>query len=64
METITTNDEQAEWSGSCDPCDPSNYWIDDETGERVSAETGERSEHVCPEMGTLNELPAIDGTSR
>ena len=36
------------WSGSCDPCDPDNYWIDDETGERVSAETGEHSEHRCP----------------
>lgn len=37
-----------EWSGSCDPCDPANYWIDDETDERVSAATGERSEHKCP----------------
>lgn len=32
-----------EWSGSPDPSDPDNYWIDDETGERVSAETGERT---------------------
>lgn len=37
-----------EWSGACDPCDPANYWIDDETGERVSAATGERTEHDCP----------------
>ena len=31
-----------EWSGSPDPLDPDNYWIDDETGERVNAITGER----------------------
>jgi hypothetical protein len=33
-----------EWSGSPDPTDPDNFWIDDETGERVNAETGERTE--------------------
>lgn len=27
----------AEWSGTPCPRDPDNYWIDDETGERVSA---------------------------
>jgi hypothetical protein len=32
-----------QWSGSPDPTDPDNYWIDDETGERVNALTGERS---------------------
>ena len=32
-----------EWSGSQDPEDPDNFWIDDVTGERVSAHTGERS---------------------
>ena len=26
-----------EWSGSLDPTDPDNFWIDDVTGERVSA---------------------------
>ena len=31
-----------EWSGSPDPNDPDNYWIDDVTGERVNAHTGER----------------------
>ena len=31
-----------EWSGSPDPDDPDNFWIDDETGERVNAITGER----------------------
>jgi hypothetical protein len=36
-----------EWSGSCDPCDPANYWIDDDTNERVDAVTGERSVHTC-----------------
>ena len=35
--------EQAEWSGYPDPADPSNFWIDDVTGERVNAWTGERS---------------------
>ena len=25
------------WSGSPDPADPDNYWIDDETGERKPA---------------------------
>ena len=29
--------QTAEWSGSPDPADPDNYWIDDETGERVHA---------------------------
>lgn len=33
----------AEWSGSPDPDDPDNYWIDDVTGERVNAHTGERT---------------------
>jgi hypothetical protein len=31
-----------EWIGSPDPTDPDNFWIDDETGERVNAHTGER----------------------
>ena len=31
------------WSGSPCPKDPDNYWIDDVTGERVSALTGERT---------------------
>ena len=26
-----------EWSGSPDPVDPDNYWIDDKTGERIRA---------------------------
>lgn len=30
------------WSGSPDPDDPDNFWIDDITGERVNAHTGER----------------------
>lgn len=32
-----------EWSGSPCPIDPDNYWIDDKTGERVSATTGKRT---------------------
>lgn len=31
------------WFGSPDPVDPDNFWIDDETGERVNAHTGERT---------------------
>lgn len=34
----------SEWSGSQDPADPDNYWIDDKTGERVNAWTGERTQ--------------------
>jgi hypothetical protein len=44
---ILRNENDREWSGSPDPCDPDNYWIDDETDERVSAKTGERTIHVC-----------------
>lgn len=33
-----------EWSGHPDPRDPDNFWIDDKTGERVNAATGERTE--------------------
>ena len=47
-ESFTINKEQRyaivdEWSGGPDPKDPDNYWIDDATGERVSAATGERT---------------------
>lgn len=31
------------WSGSPCPDDPDNFWIDDVTGERVNAATGERA---------------------
>ena len=34
---------EREWSGSPDPRNPDNYWIDDATGERVNAYTGERT---------------------
>ncbi len=34
---------EPEWSGSPDPDDPDNFWIDDVTGERVNAYTGERT---------------------
>lgn len=47
-----------EWTGSPDPTDPDNFWLDDETGERVSAETGERTVPIeeklnppCPKCG-------------
>lgn len=35
--------ERPTWSGSPCPLDPDNYWIDDKTGERVNAKTGERT---------------------
>jgi hypothetical protein len=31
---------EGEWSGSPDPNDPDNFWIDDRTGERVNAWKG------------------------
>jgi hypothetical protein len=34
------------WSGSPDPADPDNFWIDDDTGERVNAVTGERTKRM------------------
>ena len=40
----------AEWSGSLDPSDPDNFWLDDVTGERVDARTGER----YPGRGSLD----------
>ncbi|MGB3833777.1 MAG: hypothetical protein WA975_18150 [Mesorhizobium sp.] len=36
--------KKTEWSGSPCPKDPDNFWIDDATGERVNAVTGERGE--------------------
>ena len=39
------NAEQT-WSGSPDPFDPDNFWIDDDTGERVNAATGERTPNL------------------
>ena len=35
---------EKEWSGYPDPRDPDNFWIDNETGERVCAKTGKRTE--------------------
>lgn len=40
---MSTHATTAEWSGSPCPADPDNFWIDDATGERVDARTGERS---------------------
>jgi hypothetical protein len=42
------------WSGSLDPCDPDNFWIDDEMGQRVSAVTGERTAHECDGQNELD----------
>lgn len=35
---------ELEWTGHPDPRDPDNFWIDDKTGERVNAKTGERTD--------------------
>ena len=45
-----------EWSGS--PCrlDPDNFWVDDETSERVSAATGKRSPYTARQRDLLREL--------
>jgi hypothetical protein len=44
-----------EWSGSPCPADPDNFWIDDDTGERVCAKTGVRTAPVLPTFSvTLN----------
>lgn len=46
------------WSGYPDPDDPDNFWIDDETGERVDAYTGERSGPLLwTFVKSLRELP-------
>ncbi|MGK2884347.1 MAG: hypothetical protein ACSLE8_06160 [Rhodococcus sp. (in: high G+C Gram-positive bacteria)] len=37
------SDNDALWSSSPCPLDPDNFWIDDATGERVNAKTGERT---------------------
>lgn len=41
--TVEGGGEAAEWSSSLDPTAPDNFWIDDATGERVNAATGERA---------------------
>ena len=35
--------EICEWGGAQDATDPENFWVDDATGERVNARTGERN---------------------
>lgn len=48
-----------EWSGSLCPLDPANYWIDDDTGERVSAETGERMSRAETEQFYRSHLECL-----
>lgn len=50
METAKQALHPKEWSGSPCPLDPDNYWADDETGERVSAVTGERRPYTQQEL--------------
>jgi hypothetical protein len=46
---------EVEWNGYPAPCDPDNFWLDDESGERVNAATGARTRHQCAEIQTLVE---------
>jgi hypothetical protein len=49
-----TTKEEYGWSGYPDPADPDNYWIDDVTGERVCANTGQRfATNVEPDFAHL-----------
>ena len=51
--------ECGEWSGTPDPSDPDNFWVDDKTEERVNAETGERTTEALERMnGTAKTLIA------
>lgn len=43
--STATTEPAKEWSGSPDPADPDNFWIDDETGERIAAQpVGEQAQ--------------------
>jgi hypothetical protein len=42
-----------QWSGSPCPLDPDNYWVDDETGERVNAITGERTQYTPEQRAAI-----------
>ena len=49
-----------QWSGTVDPIDPDNFWIDDITNERVNANTGERihiQSQVVPVTQPVQERP-------
>lgn len=54
---IEIDGEAAEWAGSPCPVDPDNFWIDDATGERVNATTGERN---APKKADSASQPATD----
>jgi hypothetical protein len=41
-----TEGDEGEWSGSPDPDDPDNFWIDDKTGERRPAHERRTTGHV------------------
>lgn len=58
--TIYTDTLEKEWQGSPDPVDPDNFWIDDKTGERVNAHTGERSPAKDAEFYGYNKF-VVDG---
>lgn len=47
---------KTEWSGSPCPLDGDNFWMDDETGERVNAETGERTQYTAEQLEQIAQL--------
>jgi hypothetical protein len=47
--------ELREWSGSPDPRDPDNYWIDEATNERVNASTGVRTALTPADLKEIEE---------
>lgn len=46
----------SDWSGSPCPLDPDNWWVDDDTGERVNATTGERRAYTTEERERLDHI--------
>ena len=45
-----------DWNGSPCPLNPDNYWMDDDTGERVNAWTGERRAYTPAERERIRQL--------
>lgn len=62
--TSRTEDKPADWSGSPDPLDPDNFWIDDNTGERVNARTGGRTKPFATEPTEQGNQLVIPGCEK
>ena len=57
--THPLDNETTYYEASQCPTDPDNFWIDDVTGERINAETGERTYRT--EMTPAGEQCVIPG---